>query len=216
MNAVMRTIDLTTKIIAPVVIGSLISYWSKISGAVFILVWNIVSGIVEIYLILKIYKKVPQLKFKTVPEEDKNCRGNVLKECWGSWRSYFEHPIKWAGVGFSCLYMSVLGFDQITIGENIIFVQCLGIPILSNSNTFLRLHVQPRRRRKFGCYYNSFWGYHWNNWKRILSLFTSAFWSKANFRYRIFCQLSMSVSLCNFHILARLIICSRSYTKHIQ
>ncbi|ODM98129.1 Solute carrier family 40 member 1 [Orchesella cincta] len=118
MNSVMRTIDLTTKILAPLAIGTLLTYWSQMSGAIFIAIWNLISGFVEIYLLVIIYGDIPQLRLKHIDTENEPGRRsrNAIKECWGGWRQYLMHPIKWAGIGFSCLYMTVLGFDQTTTG----------------------------------------------------------------------------------------------------
>ncbi|CAL8113441.1 unnamed protein product [Orchesella dallaii] len=117
MNSVMRTIDLTTKILAPLAIGTLLTYWSQMSGAIFIAVWNLISGFVEIYLLVAIYRQIPQLRVKQMHTINQITNSNnAFKECWGGWRLYLAHPIKWAGIGFSCLYMTVLGFDQITTG----------------------------------------------------------------------------------------------------
>ena len=41
-----------------------------------------------------------------------------------SWRIYFSHQVRNAGIGLACLYMTVLGFDSITIG----FAYSQGVP----------------------------------------------------------------------------------------
>lgn len=33
-----------------------------------------------------------------------------------TWRIYFRHEIRNAGIGLACLYLTVLGFDSITMG----------------------------------------------------------------------------------------------------
>ncbi len=38
--------------------------------------------------------------------------GGFLK----SWKIYFSHEVRNAGIGLACLYMTVLGFDSITMG----------------------------------------------------------------------------------------------------
>ena len=38
--------------------------------------------------------------------------GGFLK----SWKVYFTHEVRNAGIGLACLYMTVLGFDSITMG----------------------------------------------------------------------------------------------------
>jgi hypothetical protein len=66
LNATMRTINLTTSILAPVVVGQIITYGSQVAGAVFIAMWNLISGIIEYNLLYQIYKMIPQLGAKTI------------------------------------------------------------------------------------------------------------------------------------------------------
>ncbi len=46
--------------------------------------------------------------------------GGFLK----SWKIYFSHEVRNAGIGLACLYMTVLGFDSITVG----FAYSQGVP----------------------------------------------------------------------------------------
>ncbi len=39
-----------------------------------------------------------------------------VKDVYRSWHLFFTHPIRNAGLGLACLYMTVLGFDNITVG----------------------------------------------------------------------------------------------------
>merc|ERR1712002_72038 len=41
---------------------------------------------------------------------------NPLQEALTGWKTYMTHPVMKAGVGLACLYMTVLGFDNITYG----------------------------------------------------------------------------------------------------
>ena len=41
---------------------------------------------------------------------------NRFGEFLGSWKIYFTHEVRNAGIGLACLYMTVLGFDSITMG----------------------------------------------------------------------------------------------------
>lgn len=34
-----------------------------------------------------------------------------------AWRRYFSHPVRFAGLGLASLYMTVLCFDNVTIGK---------------------------------------------------------------------------------------------------
>ena len=40
-----------------------------------------------------------------------------LKSTCEGWREYFKHSVRYAGIGLALLYMTVLGFDNITYGE---------------------------------------------------------------------------------------------------
>jgi iron-regulated transporter 1 len=62
MSAILRAIDLTTAILAPVATGQIMYFIALRYGAVFIAGWNIVSVFVEYILIWKVYEKVPALK----------------------------------------------------------------------------------------------------------------------------------------------------------
>ncbi len=63
----MRTINLTTYILAPILVGQIITFGSKILGAGFIAVWNICSGVLEYHLLTNIYKRIPELSRKNIP-----------------------------------------------------------------------------------------------------------------------------------------------------
>jgi len=45
-------------------------------------------------------------------EEDGGAAGGAVQ----GWFTYFNHPVKLAGLGLACLFMTVLGFDNITYG----------------------------------------------------------------------------------------------------
>ena len=74
MTSLMRAIDLTTAILAPVATGQIIHYIALQYAAVFIAVWNIVSVFVEYGLIMKVYEAVPALKSKM--NKKRNDEGN--------------------------------------------------------------------------------------------------------------------------------------------
>ena len=64
MNAVLRRIDLSTKLLAPIAVGQIMTYASMLAGAIFIAGWNFVSMFVEYYLIWRVYVAVPRLAYK--------------------------------------------------------------------------------------------------------------------------------------------------------
>lgn len=212
MNSVMRTIDLTTKILAPVAIGALISYWSQMSGAIFIAGWNVVSCFAEIYLLHLIYKWMPQLGVKNSSQESHG--KNPFKECWDGWCQYFRHSVLLAGLAFSCMFMTVLGFDQITIGRHIKFSNCdlVNVYIVCFHKTLIRnkcisgplicrLHLQSRDGRKlvriFDCARcNS--GY---LWKCGLPIFSEMYGKTCNRNFGLYFEHIVPVALrrFNFH-----------------
>jgi len=158
MNSVLRTIELTTYMLAPILAGQLFTFAGYVWTGFFIAGWNVVSVIFEYILLAGIYKQYPKLDKKAVvvQEEqlmetlplnneviDKN--GNkepvlkpVLKpvqaaavtppsyisETLSGWKLYYGHEVRNAGIGLALLYMTVLGFDNITYG----YVIMQGIP----------------------------------------------------------------------------------------
>lgn len=70
LNSVMRTINLTTFILAPIVIGAIIDQASPEAGAIFVAIWNLLSAFVEYSLLSEIYKVVPELSTKAGVSDD--------------------------------------------------------------------------------------------------------------------------------------------------
>ncbi|KAJ9575057.1 hypothetical protein L9F63_007792 [Diploptera punctata] len=149
VNSVFRSIDLTTQIVAPLIVGIVQDEISKLASAIMIAVWNIVSMCIEYYLLWLIYKENANLSTKEIkvhspkcvaryadhavcpedPEDKVNCLQYRLQTFLYDWLTYIKHPIRMAGVGLSCLYMTVLGFDTVTTayGNTQITVLMLGI-----------------------------------------------------------------------------------------
>ncbi|KAG5060555.1 hypothetical protein JHK87_001584 [Glycine soja] len=61
MNSVTRRIDLTCKLLAPVVTGFIISFVSLKASAITLALWNTVSVWVEYWLFTSVYKGIPAL-----------------------------------------------------------------------------------------------------------------------------------------------------------
>jgi len=164
MNSTMRSIDLSTYILAPVLVGQIITFTSKITGAWFITGWNVISGALVYYLQARIYSEVPKLAEKKIigpkvsnggVEKSRNY-GSIssplecvtatmmtipmnsnteikkaptwykklffrlkseAREFWVGWKDYWQSPVRNAGLGLSMLYMTVLGFDNVTNGR---------------------------------------------------------------------------------------------------
>ncbi|XP_060081691.1 solute carrier family 40 member 1-like [Ylistrum balloti] len=190
MTSFLRSIDLTTLILAPVVTGQIIAFTVIGYGALFIAAWNLVSVVIEYVFVLKVYEEVPALRavknkgrksieeepadkdsplmkegeqitvnedleeassvynqnkhpldldetslktenaIKSMSGEDEdedpscqgkccNCLGKVFKSfiiLYRGWSTYMKYDVAFAGLGLSMLYMTVLGFDNITSG----------------------------------------------------------------------------------------------------
>ncbi|XP_051791985.1 solute carrier family 40 member 1 [Erpetoichthys calabaricus] len=69
MNATMRRIDQITNILAPLVVGQVMTLASNVVGCGFILGWNLVSLTVEFIFLSRVYKIVPALSTKSNPTE---------------------------------------------------------------------------------------------------------------------------------------------------
>merc|ERR1719219_1275176 len=128
MNSILRTIELTTYMLAPAVAGQLFTYLGFVLTGVLIAAWNIVSVSLEYLLLVLIYRKYPKLaSFKALEdgegsEEDQH--GNPMKEALAGWSIYLNHPVRNAGLGLAFLFLTVLGFDNITYG----FCLLQGVP----------------------------------------------------------------------------------------
>merc|ERR1719209_438597 len=115
MNSILRTIELTTYAIAPAVAGCLFTILGFGLTGLLIAGWNVLSVCLEYWLLARIYRKHPGLAAKQVgsaDDEEVEDGGGAVQ----GWIAYFNHPVKFAGLGLACLYMTVLGFDNITYG----------------------------------------------------------------------------------------------------
>ncbi|CAG0887207.1 unnamed protein product, partial [Darwinula stevensoni] len=154
MNAVFRTIDLATFILAPTLVGAVMSFWNSVGAAIFLASWNLVSVIFEYGLLYIIFKSLPDLAHKKAldtdalqsslapdvmtdnvnqplsngPAEDElqptvvkivppklSFKQKILHSAAG-WKLYFSHAVFPAAFGLAAIYMTVLGFDNITQG----------------------------------------------------------------------------------------------------
>jgi len=125
VNSILRTIELVTYMIAPAIAGQLFTFLGFGWTGIFIAVWNLVSVCVEYLLLAKIYKTYPALSKKGTEasnddeESQEEPSPNFIdgfKDALGGWKIYMNHPVRFAGLGLSCLFMTVLGFDNITYG----------------------------------------------------------------------------------------------------
>ena len=87
------------------------------------------SATLELLLLIHIFKRNPILASKetnTVETEggegEEDEEGASASSPWfyknfAGWRTYFRHPVRDSGLGLAMLYMTVLGFDNITWGN---------------------------------------------------------------------------------------------------
>ena len=61
MNAVFRTIDLTANVLSPTLAGLIFDFAGDEAAAATIGIWNLVSVVVEYYLLTLIYRDFPDL-----------------------------------------------------------------------------------------------------------------------------------------------------------
>jgi len=127
MNSILRTIELTTYMLAPAAAGQLFTFFGFGYTGIIIAGWNIVSVCLEYLLLSLIYRKYPALankrsgdiaseEMEEMSDNDQAEEKNALREAYDGWKTYMSHPVMKAGVGLACLYMTVLGFDNITYG----------------------------------------------------------------------------------------------------
>ena len=85
------------------------------------------SATLELLLLMHIFKKNPLLASKEKPssgereaaetdEDDSGGRCPWFYKNFVGWKTYFRHPVRDSGLGLAMLYMTVLGFDNITWG----------------------------------------------------------------------------------------------------
>ena len=133
INASVRRFDLMTSIIAPMVAGGIMSFLSispRFNGTVlsasFFAVWNIVSFFVEYNLLSSVYDNIPELQIGK--EAEKNTKENKKNVCVqikntflntvNGWKAYFSQGlILMPSIALSLLFLTVLSFDSITIGN---------------------------------------------------------------------------------------------------
>ncbi|XP_060553697.1 solute carrier family 40 member 1-like isoform X2 [Ruditapes philippinarum] len=131
-SAILKSIDLITNIVAPIVTGQIMAFASTEVGALFIGGWNVVSVFLEYYLLWKVYNVVPALRAKKekcrvekadIKHEVSISCTSCMKRILGTfvtlargWKTYMKYDVAFAGLGLAFLFMTVLGFDNITVG----------------------------------------------------------------------------------------------------
>ena len=120
LNSNFRSIDLSCNTLAPILAGLLFSKTTYFVAAVVIGSWNVVSVVFEYILLNGIYADYPELSIKAVNKHENDEKKNWLMTrvtgSYGGWMSYLRHDVRFAGLGLALLYMTVLGFGNITWG----------------------------------------------------------------------------------------------------
>ncbi|CAG0921501.1 unnamed protein product, partial [Notodromas monacha] len=134
MNSLFRSIDLVARVLAPTIAGAVMSLVPPVVSAVSLAALNLMSLVVEFLLLGIIFKKVPELRHRHLHRgsgktetpaglDDEEIPAGVpvkklgwLKHSTKAWKMYLVHPVFPAGFGLSLLYMTVLGFDNVTTG----------------------------------------------------------------------------------------------------
>ncbi|KAF7062169.1 hypothetical protein CFC21_068798 [Triticum aestivum] len=136
-NSAIRRIDLSCKLLAPVLSGFVISFVSTQASAVALALWNVASVWLVYWLFVSVYNSVPALGANSLardaaasaPEADEAVQGysqdassdwserltarlSVLP-CWESWAVYARQEVVLPGVALAILYFSVLSFGTL-------------------------------------------------------------------------------------------------------
>ncbi|KAL5260918.1 hypothetical protein ACHWQZ_G006831 [Mnemiopsis leidyi] len=127
INAMMRRIDQVCLLLAPIVAGAFMTALDTTWAAGLIAVWNVVSFFFEYTLLRTVHTRVPELAQKETPpgdeEKDRNLAISPLKKIQHLIESYFRNvgiffsqDVALTGFCLSLVYLTVLGFDNITVG----------------------------------------------------------------------------------------------------
>lgn len=143
INSVVRRIDLSCKLLAPVFSGLVISFVSAQASAAALALWNVASVGLEYWLFVSVYNGVPALaessQLRTaganaseamvlpsssssenvVPaDKELDWRFRMTEQlsiipCWESWVVYLRQDVALPGVALAFLYFSVLSFGTL-------------------------------------------------------------------------------------------------------
>ena len=104
LNAIMKRIDLTCGIVAPLVFGLILDFSTPRVGIGFVAVWNLLSLVPEYLLQVRIYHSVPSLQTpsEAPPKE------NPLRVLLRGWSSYSSHIVLGPSLTYVLLFVTVL------------------------------------------------------------------------------------------------------------
>ncbi|KAF7050915.1 hypothetical protein CFC21_059209 [Triticum aestivum] len=124
-NSAIRRIDLSCKLLAPVLSGLVISFVSTQASAVALALWNVASVWLVYWLFVSVYNGVPALganglaRDTAAPEVDEAAQGHgqdasdwserltarlSVLPCWESWAVYARQEVVLPGVALAILY----------------------------------------------------------------------------------------------------------------
>nr|XP_045601308.1 solute carrier family 40 member 1-like isoform X1 [Procambarus clarkii]XP_045601309.1 solute carrier family 40 member 1-like isoform X1 [Procambarus clarkii] len=145
VNSVLRTVDLSTEVLAPIIVGVIMTAFGMAVGGIAIASWNVGSLFVEYGLLHHLFYSNADLQKPKLKESISNAEENTeesqgidetskfkkirtvlrrLMSAWGAWLVYMQHPVRDAGLALALLYMTVLAFDNYSRA----FVYDSGVP----------------------------------------------------------------------------------------
>lgn len=80
MNSVTRRIDLTCKLLAPVITGFIISFVSLKASAITLALWNTISVWVEYWLFTSVYNGIPALEQSSQKRMERFSQSNLKRK----------------------------------------------------------------------------------------------------------------------------------------
>uniref|UniRef100_A0AC35FU07 Solute carrier family 40 member n=1 Tax=Panagrolaimus sp. PS1159 TaxID=55785 RepID=A0AC35FU07_9BILA len=125
-NATMTTIDQLSSVIAPLLTGVITEYSGHKTACFIFVIWNLLSWIIERYILTKVYSKVTALhsrQKRNIENENeikiaKNHKNlSDINTFCDLFRAYFHQKIFSCAFGLALLYMTVLGFDGLAISH---------------------------------------------------------------------------------------------------
>merc|ERR1711970_750740 len=120
VNVGIRAVELGTRTVIPAVAGVVMSYMSYSSVGVVQGISFLVVGILEVVVIRWIYNLNGSLAVSEAKDKDKanqveGIRSKLVHLIQG-FKLFFRHKVCLPGISLAMLYLTVLGFDSITIG----------------------------------------------------------------------------------------------------
>lgn len=128
INSVIRRIDLSCKLLAPVLSGFFISFVSMEASAAALAAWNLAAVWVQYWLFVSVYAGFPalietsQISRRRADDDEAAAAAQPQKverlwmtilPCWESWAVYARQEVVLPGVALAFLYFTVLSFGTL-------------------------------------------------------------------------------------------------------